>query len=112
MVRNIAVDLLLTIFTLGLFNLWVQHKQIVALNKIVGFPKYSFIAWLLFTIVTFGFYHIYHEYRKTKDAIVRQVPSETNAPLITILLCVFGFAFVADAIMQSHINQFFGSSAI
>ena len=32
--------------------------------------------------------------------------------LVTILLCLFGLSIVADAIHQTHINEFYGSDAL
>lgn len=111
-VRNIALDLILTLITFGLFNLRVQSRQMLAVNAMLREEKYSFWMWLLFTIVTFGLYHIYHEYRKTAD--IARVHGEANSyePLITVLLTMFGLFFVADAIQQAQINRYFGSTRL
>jgi hypothetical protein len=108
-VRNIAVDIILTLVTCGLFNLYVQYRQMVAVNAILKEEKYSFVLWLVLTLVTCGLYHIYHEYRKTTD-LVKHVPGlSSSEPLISVVLTVLGLFIVADAIQQTHINDYFGS---
>jgi len=111
-VRNIALDLILTILTLGLFNLWVQHRQMVAVNSMLGQQKYSFWLWFLLTIVTCGIYHIYHEYRKSDDLARLLGRQGSNDGLVSLLLTIFGLAIVNDAIQQTRINEFHGSTAL
>lgn len=108
-IRNIVLDLLLTIVTCGIYNIYVQYVQMNAVNAMLGREKYSFLPWALFTILTCGLYHIYHEYRMSED-IVAVVPSASkNEPIVTLLLSLFGFHFVADAIQQGLINRYFGN---
>ena len=66
-IRNIFLDIILTLLTCSLFNIYVQYKQIIAINEMLKEERYSFLKWLLFTIFTFGLYHIYHEYVKGED---------------------------------------------
>lgn len=108
-VRSIVLDLLLTILTCGLFNLYVQYRQIVTVNAMLGKEKYSFIAWLLLTIITCGLYHIYHEYRKSSDIAEAMQEPHSNEPIISLILTVFGLHVVADAIQQSRINKHYGN---
>ena len=111
-VRSIVTDLILTVITCGLFNLYVQYVQIRAVNSMIKQEKYSFAAWFIFTIITCGLYHIYHEYRVTTDICKCLNRSDSNEPLIHILLSVMGLSFVADAIQQSLINQYYGSNEL
>ncbi len=111
-VRNVATDLILTVLTCGLFYIYVQAKQLEAVNEMIGEPKYDFASWLLFSIVTCGLYHIYHEYRKSGDIVDACGMQDSNEQVITVLLSAFGLSFVADAILQGHINRFFGSDAL
>lgn len=107
-VKDIVMDLILTIITLGLFNLFVQYRQCEAVNNMIGEQKYSFIKWLLLSFITCGLYHIYHEYIKSED-IARAVGRDPGQDgLINLLLSIFGLSIVADAIQQSHINKFYG----
>ena len=107
-VRNIALDIVITILTCGLFNIYVQYRQILALNAMLKEEKYSFPMWLLLVIVTCGLYHIYHEYRMSTDLanILRQ--NDSKEAIISVVLTAFGLHIVCDAIQQSHINQYYG----
>jgi hypothetical protein len=111
-VRNIAVDIILTILTLGLFNLYVQYKQMAALNTMLAQEKYSFVAWFFLSIITCGLYHIYHEYRKSTDLVALVPGADPSLPLITIVLTLFGLSIVSDAIQQTIINKNYGSNAL
>jgi len=111
-VRSIAIDIILTLVTCGLWNLFVQYKQINSVNQMINVQKYSFLPWLLLTFITFGLYHIYHEFRKSED-IDRCIGVEgSNLPLITLVLTIFGLSIVADAIQQASINRYFGEHGL
>jgi len=101
----------LTIVTCGLFNLWVQHRQMVALNAMLNQEKYAFLPWALLALVTCGIYHIYHEYRKSED-LSRILGRADNDGLIAIVLTIFGLGWINDAIQQSRINEYHGSTAL
>lgn len=111
-VRNIALDLVLTLLLCGLFNLYVQYKQMQAVNYMLGEQKYNFLPWLLLTIVTCGLYHIYHEYRKSTDIAKSSNEPSSSEPVVSIVLTCVGLAFVADAVQQSSINAYFGNTEI
>ena len=103
-VRNVAFDIVLTLITCGLYNLFIQYKQCEAVNDMLGQPKYSFVSWLLLTIITCGLYHIYHEYRKSKDiAEVSGQPGD-QAGLVAIVLTVFGMSIVLSNITPSFLT--------
>ena len=111
-VRNIALDLVLTLVTCGLFNFYVQYQQILAMNDILKKTKYDFFAWLFFCVITCGLYHIYHEYRISTDLATVLNKSEEKSAIISLLLTIFGFCFILDAIQQSEINRYYGNDAI
>ena len=64
--KNLVIDLILILITGGLWNIWMQYRQIRDFNAYLGEYRYSFLFWLLLTFITFGLYHIYHEYRLTR----------------------------------------------
>lgn len=108
--RDIAFDIILTIITLGIFNLYVNYKQMEAVNFMLKVEKYSFLKWFLLSLVTCGLYHLYHEYVMAED-IAKHVGREGGTDgLICLVLCLFGLPVVADAIQQHHINNFYGSN--
>lgn len=111
-VRPIALSLILTLVTCGLYNFYWQYLQMLAANEMLGSEKYRFLPWLAFTLVTCGIYHIYHEYRMSVD-IAQVLGRDTkNDALISVLLSVFGLSLVVDAIQQSQINAYYGDDAL
>lgn len=111
-VRNIPVDLIVTLLTCGLFNLYVQYKQMQAVNDMLGEPKYSWLTWALLTLITCGIYHIYHEWRKSTDVARCQGEEGSSEPVVNIILTVVGLSIVADAIQQAEINRYYGSTSL
>ncbi|MCC6137140.1 MAG: DUF4234 domain-containing protein [Bdellovibrionaceae bacterium] len=83
-----------------------------AVNDMIKENKYSFVPWLLFTIITCGLYHIYHEYRKSSDVAKAMKKDEGSAGLTAVVLTVFGLGIICDAIQQSEINAYYGSNKL
>lgn len=111
-IRSIPTDIILTIVTCGLFNLVVQHKQMLAVNDMLGEDKYHFVPWLLLTLVTCGLYHVYHEYRMAEDIAECSDRSAGSDGIIALVLAALGLPIVVDAIQQSNINGYYGSSEL
>lgn len=111
-IRNIALDIILGLITCYLYNTYVQYVQIKAVNEMLGTKRYDFIQWSLLTLITCGLYHVYHEYRMTTDLAKLNGESGSTEALIAIVLTLFGLSIVVDAIQQSHINRYFGSSKL
>lgn len=110
---NIATDIVLSLITCGIYNLFWQARQFRALNAFVGREEFRFWTWFFLTLVTCGIYHVYTQYRM--GAVITEInrklglPPNENLALISLLLSIFGLVLVADAIQQSEINGFFGS---
>ena len=111
-VRSSVWDIVWTVLTCGLYNIYVQYKQIEALNAMLKTQKYDFWPWALFTLLTCGLYHIYHEYRMSMDLTALCKDTDPNFPMLTVVLAGFGLSVVADAIQQSYINRYHGSTAL
>jgi len=111
-VRNIALDIILTLLTCMLYNIYIQYKQIEAVNDMLKERKYDFVFWFLLSVITCGLYHIYHEYRKSTD-IARVLNKDSgSAGLVALLLSLFSLSFINDAIQQSEINTYYGNNAL
>jgi hypothetical protein len=113
-VSSIAKDIVLTLFTCGIYNLFIQYRQINALNFMLGTQKYEFGMWLLLTLVTCGLYNVYHEYRMSVDLGRIKNPNQpdTSEPIICVILSLFGLAIIANAIQQSAINEILGDTLV
>lgn len=110
-IASIVADLIFTLLTCGLYNIFIQSRQIRALNFMLGIKKYSFGTWALFSLLTCGLYHVYHEYIMCQD-IEKITGRTTQLPLACLLLSLFGMSIVADAIQQNEINRHYGGSAL
>ena len=108
-IRSVALGIILTLVTFGLYGFWWQHKKMRAVNQMLGKKKYGFLLWLLFCVLTLGLYHIYHQYRMSEDVATARGRSESNDGLIAVVLCIFGLTLLVDAIQQSQINGYYGS---
>ena len=111
--RSIVTDIILTLVTCGLWNLFVQYRQMTAMNFFLNEQRYSFPAWLIFTLLTCGLYHFYHEYRMSQDLqIISPVAGEAQMPIVHLLLSIIGLSIITDALQQSHINRMLGHDAL
>lgn len=91
---NIAVAILVSLITCGIYNFFWQARQTRVLDALLGETRFRFRIWLLLTLVTCGLYHMYYEYvmgqsitevqRKTGKAV------NDNLSLISLLLSIFG----------------------
>lgn len=106
---GIALGIILTMVTCGLYNLYWNYKQFQAMNVLLGREEYNFVHWLLLSIVTCGIFHIYYEYKMGSDlqGYLKQNGYEINPnlPVIGLLLSCFGLCVVADAIYQHELNR-------
>jgi len=106
-VRNIPKDLVLGFLSLGLWNIYLQSIQIQAVNEMIQREKYSFLKWLFFVLITFGLYHLYHEYKICSDIEKVHDRLYSNMPILHLLISIMGMSIVADALQQEEINKFF-----
>ncbi|HXG30120.1 MAG TPA: DUF4234 domain-containing protein [Thermodesulfobacteriota bacterium] len=106
---SIARYVILSIITLGIFNIYWQYIQMKFVNLITGEERFSFVKWLLFTIVTCGIYHLYYEYVMGREITMLQerfgLPKSGDLPTISIVLSILGLTLVTDAIQQREINM-------
>jgi hypothetical protein len=114
-VRNIALDLILTIITCGIYGLYWQYKQMQTLNSWLKRKDFDFLLWLLLSIITCGIFAMYYEYKMAKG--INEIQRENNfkvaddLALICLLLAIFQLIFVSLAIQQLEINKFYGATS-
>jgi len=110
-VRSIPVGLILTFLTCGLYDLYWNAKQMKAFNGLLGRDEFSFWHWLFLSALTCGIFHLYYEYRMGVGLVEIQekygMRVDKNLPLISLLLSIFGFSIVVDAIQQYEINKLY-----
>jgi hypothetical protein len=104
-IRNIALDVVLTLLLCGLWNIVVQYSQIETLNQLLKEEKYSLLKIGLLSLITCGLYWIYFEYCKAKDVAVLQKQDESQDTVLAVVLTLFGLSWVFDAILQNKLNE-------
>ena len=96
---------------LRLYDLYWNAKQMKAFNGLLGRDEFSFWHWLFLSALTCGIFHLYYEYRMGIGLVEIQekygMRVDKNLPLISLLLSIFGFSIVVDAIQQYEINKLY-----
>jgi len=106
---SIPVYLLLTLVTLGLWNLYWNYRQMRECNHLLGRREFSWPVWFLLSLLTCGLYHLYYQY-KMGAAIVeieraRGMIVNEDLALLSLLAALFGVGVVADCIHQHELNK-------
>lgn len=105
--HSIFWDIFWTLITLGLFNFWVQIRQIQDTNAILKNDNYSFVKVFIFSLLTLGLYFCYHEYKLTKTLMLLVHNDESEiVPLISAFMTFLGLWFIVDSFQQNLINDY------
>lgn len=106
---NIALYLVLTLLTLGLFNLYWNWRQMRSCNELLGRREFGFLWWLFLTIITFGIYHLFYQYKMgaaiNEIQALLELPVTEGLPLISVIAAILGVGVVADCIHQYELNR-------
>lgn len=107
--RNIAVYVILSICTCGIFELVWLAQMANDLNKVSNREHETSGGMVVFlSIITLGFYQFYWDYKAGKKLdeayMMRGLPGKRNGVLYLILACV-GLGIVTDALIQSELNK-------
>ncbi|MBI4376844.1 MAG: DUF4234 domain-containing protein [Elusimicrobia bacterium] len=107
---GIALSLILSVITCGLYNVYWNYQQFRAMNHLLSREEYKFWPWAFLALITCGLYHIYTEYRMGADLhlYMKQRGLEEvnpNMAVIGLLLSCLGLWIVADAIYQHELNR-------
>lgn len=106
---SIPKYLIFTILTIGIFNLYWNHRQMQACNDLLDENRFGFFRWIGFSIITFGLYHIYYQYKMGRAITeIQKVHKEGEfaiLPMISVLGTILGFSIVVDCIHQHELNK-------
>ena len=109
---NIALDVVLSIITCGIYWFFWQARQMRALNYLLQEQRYNFWLWFALTIITCSLFNIYYEYYMAQGLVEVQGregrPLSKDLPVLSLVLTILGLNIVTDAIQQNEINKFFG----
>jgi hypothetical protein len=110
-VSNIAADIVFSVLTLGVYNLFWVARQFRVANAFLKADKYHFWTWFLLSLITFGIYGFYVLYTFSLDVEAIRTkkgrPANPNFAVINLLLAAIGLHVVTQAILQHEINQCF-----
>jgi hypothetical protein len=105
--NSIFMDILLTFITLGIWNIWVQIRQVDAVNQLAKEKVFKpMLVIFLLSIFTFGLYFCYHEFKMT-----RTLHKLKNGKINTLIELCTGFIYIpyiwviTDSYQQSMINE-------
>jgi membrane protease YdiL (CAAX protease family) len=105
--RNIALYVIVTLVTCGLFGLYWFVVLTDDTNKLAGEADTSGVIALLLTIVTCGLYGLYWAYKRgekiDKAKQMRNIPA-SNGGILYLILYFFG-GIIAYALIQNEINN-------
>ena len=107
--RNVALCVILSIVTIGIYGLFWMAQINNCVNELADPPKKtSGVVAVLLTIITCNIYGIYWAYKMggMLDAALakRSMPTQ-NRSVFYLILQVIGLGFVGWILMQSTINS-------
>ncbi len=108
--RDIAVAVILSIVTCGIYNIFWFIKMVDDVNRVSNDQSaYSGgITWLLSFVTAgiYGWYWFYQAAKKMRYAKqVRNMPTDDNTEILYLILAIFGFAIVDMCLIQSDLNK-------
>ncbi|MBI4368768.1 MAG: DUF4234 domain-containing protein [Elusimicrobia bacterium] len=106
---GVALGIVLSVFTCGIYNIYWNYKQFQAMNTLLGRQEYNFVFWLLLSLITCGLFHIYYEYKMGSDLEdylkKHGYNVNPNLSIIGLVLSCLALTILADAIYQHEINR-------
>ena len=106
--REIAVAVILSIITCGIYMIYWEYKVWDSLYKATNRPSNAGVDVLL-GFITCGIYFIYMLYKAGKmeqEANAMYNLPEKDEAALYLILGIFGLGIVSLAIMQSNINTY------
>ena len=107
--RNLALYIILTLVTCGLFGIYWFCTLNDDTNKVSGHPEaMGGIAAFLLSIVTCGIYGLVWMYNmgtRIDEAKTKRGMPSGNTGTLYLILAIVGFGWVAEIILQSELNK-------
>jgi hypothetical protein len=108
---SIALDIVLSVITCGIYWFFWQARQMRALNYLLKEQRFNFVLWFFVSILTCFLFNIYYEYIMAQAIVEIQrkkgMPTSNDIPVLSLILSIFGLHIITDAIQQNEINKFF-----
>ncbi len=106
--RNIAVCIILSIITCGIYGIYWMICIVDESNAAAGTADRSGGMVFLLSIVTCSIYMYFWAYKqgeKLDEAKTKRGLPTTNSGVAYLLLSIFGLSIVSLALMQSELNK-------
>lgn len=108
--RSVAMCLILTVVTCGLYALYWMVVLTDDINELSGEPQATTgVLSLVFTLVTCGLYYFYWAYkmgdRICNAKLQRGMLADSNTGILYLVLSLFGVGIIAYALMQNEVNK-------
>lgn len=106
--KNIALCIILSLVTCGLYGLYWFVTLTDDTNTIAGEPGTSGVMAVILTVVTCGIYGLYWAYKcgeKIDKAHQNRGEAAGNGGVLYLILFIFG-GIIAYALIQNEINKF------
>ena len=106
---SVALYLILTLVTVGIFNLYWNYRQMQVCNELLDRNEFSWLLWILLVVVTCGLYHLYYQYKM--GAAINEIqelydcPFTDGLPVLSLVVAILGFGIVADCVHQHELNK-------
>ena len=110
--RNIAVCIILTIITCGIYGLYwiaVVNDELNYMSGRQGATSGGMVV--LFSIITCGIYEYYWMYKMgeiVEELRQRRGLPGGSSPIVYLLLSIFGLSIVSMGLMQNELNEAIG----
>ena len=108
--RNIALCIVFSIITCGIYGLYWFVCLTDEINQISGEEGASGVLALVLTIITCGIYGLYWAYKNGEKLDIAHQKnggaSSGSNGILYLILCVLGLGIVAYALMQNELNKF------
>lgn len=103
--RKIAVAIILSIVTFGIYGIYWFIKLTNEVNEITNHKNDTSGGMAFFlSLITFGLYELYWAYKMGQKLDDYTEKGESRA-LVYLLLSLFGFALIAYCLMQDSLND-------
>ncbi|MBR4909860.1 MAG: DUF4234 domain-containing protein [Clostridia bacterium] len=108
--RNLAVAIILSIVTCGIYGIYWMIKMVDELNEASGDSNAaSGVTVFLLSLVTCGIYTLIWLYmaggRINTAKAKRGMPTDPNTGIIYLVLAIFGLSIVSYALLQIELNK-------
>ena len=102
--RSVAICIILSLVTCGIYTLYWLYKLNDELNLLAGNRQFTSGGMvILFDILTCGIYGVYWAYKMGQN--VSRLNGDNYSPIVFLLLALFQCQFINLALMQDTANK-------